>query len=81
MMDYPRVPITKWNCCECVQTDVPYTHLCCARREGLQDRMTHAHARSDSVLNKGRKTDRLSTLLDLCMSSTAHVLCSLGLVP
>ena len=42
-----------------MQADVPYTHLFCARREGLQDRMTHAHARSDCVLNKGRKTDRL----------------------
>ena len=44
-------------CCECMQTDVSYTHLCCARREGLQDRMTHAH--SDCVLNERRKTDRL----------------------
>ena len=42
-----------------MQTDVPYTHLFCARREGLQDRMTHAHARSDCVLTKGKKTDRL----------------------
>ena len=46
--------------CECMQPDVPYTHLFCARREGLQDRMTHLHtARSDCVLNKRRKTDRL----------------------
>ena len=37
-----------------------HTHLFCARREGLQDRMTHLHtARSHSVLNKRRKTDRL----------------------
>ena len=35
------------------------TRLSRARREGLQDRMTRAHARSDCVLNKGRKTDRL----------------------
>ena len=47
-------------CCECMQKDVPYTHLFCARREGLQDRMTHLHtARSDCVLNRGKKTDRL----------------------
>ena len=59
MMDYRRVPKTKWSCCECMQTEVPYTHLFRARREVLQDRMTHAHARSDCVLNKGRKTDRL----------------------
>ena len=73
--------IKSWMCCECMQTDAPYTHLFCARREGLQDRMTHAHARSDCVLTKeGRLTD-WSTLLDLCMSTTAHVLCSLGLVP
>ena len=37
-----------------------HTHTCFARREGLQDRMTRVRtARSDCVLNKGRKTDRL----------------------
>ena len=46
------------KCCECIQTDVPYTHLFCARREGLKDRMTHVHARSDCVLTEeGRLTD------------------------
>ena len=48
---------------------MPYTHLFCARREGLQDRMTHVHARSDCVLTKEGR----STLLDLCVSSTAQV--------
>ena len=37
-------------CCECMQTDVPYTHLFCARREGLQDRMTHVNYSSCIVL-------------------------------
>ena len=63
-------------CCECTQTDVPYTHLFCARREGLQDRMTHAHACSDCVVNKGRKTDRL-----IYTSRFVHVIYSSCIVP
>ena len=44
------------KCCgECMQTDVPYTYLFCARRKGLQNRMTHVH----TACSQGRKTDRL----------------------
>ena len=52
-------------CSEGMQTHVPYTHLFCDRREGLQNRMTHVH----TSCSQGMKTDRL-----ICTSRFVRVI-------
>ena len=54
--NFPKVRRMLFSfCCECMETDVPFAQLFCARKEELRYRMTHAHVRSDCALNKEQR--------------------------
>ena len=60
--------------------DVTYTHVFCARRRAARS-VSHMFTRALTVCTQGKILSGWTTLLDLCVSSTAHILSQSSSVP
>ncbi len=67
-------------CCECMRWDVTYTHVFGARRRAAGF-MSHMFTHALTVCTQGIILTDWSTLLDLCVSSAAHMLSQSSMVP
>ena len=60
--------------------DVTYTHVFCAPRKAARS-VSHMFTHALTVCTQEMILSDWSTLLDLCVSSTAHILSQSSLVP
>ena len=67
-------------CCECMRWDVTCTHVFCARRRAAGF-VSHMFTHALTVCTQGMILSDCTTLLDLCVSSTAQILSQSSSVP
>ena len=68
-----------WKCCECMRWVVTYTRVCARRRAARS--VSRMFTRALTVCTQGMVLTDWTRLLDLCVSSTAHILSQSSLVP